>query len=167
MILSKVLHGSSAFRETRQTIHRHIVVMHVIHVKFIDPWTKCYKKKVSKPVSSFPLISNQKKKKGKRKKKSKLLNPKDRFIPFLFRNYFVTTIREQEDDSRNFSFLSFPFLFFSFLFSNRPLLFRSFLWSKRAQLYERGLHFTENHSVQKGHSVSFDCDNSVILAFWY
>ena len=165
MILSKVLHGSSAFRETRQTIHRHIVVMHVIHVKFIDPWTKCYKKKVSKPVSSFPLISNQKKKKEKEKRNRNCLI--QRIV--LYRFYSVT-ISWQRFANRKMIlaiFLSFPFLFFSFLFSNRPLLFRSFLWSKRAQLYERGLHFTENHSVQKGHSVSFDCDNSVILAFWY
>ena len=152
MILSKVLHGSSAFRETRQTIHRHIVVMHVIHVKFIDPWTKCYKKKVSKPVSSFPLISNQKKKKGKRKKKSKLLNPKDRFIPFLFRNYFVTTIREQEDDSRNFSFLSFPFLFFSFSFllfkSSTSLSFLSLI--KTSSVIREGITFHGKSFSAKG-----------------
>ena len=144
MILSKVLHGSSAFRETRQTIHRHIVVMHVIHVKFIDPWTKCYKKKVSKPVSSFPLIPNQKK-----KKKGKKKNPKDRFYSVT---YFVTTIREQEDDSRNFSFLSFPFLFFSFSFllfkSSTSLSFLSLI--KTSSVIREGITFHGKSFSAKG-----------------
>ena len=107
MILSKVLHGSSAFRETRQTIHRHIVVMHVIHVKFIDPWTKCYKKKVSKPVSSFPLISKEK------RNRNCLIQ---RIV--LYRFYSVT-ISWQRFANRKMIlaiFLSFPFLSFSFLF---------------------------------------------------
>ena len=90
----------------------------VIHVKFIDPWTKCYKKKVSKPVSSFPLIRKKKKKKEKEKRNRNCLIQRIVYT-VLFRNYF------RDNDSWTRRSRNFSFLFFSFLFLFFFLLFKS------------------------------------------